>query len=95
MLGILTLGRCLAGIIVFGFSFLFFFMIWQAIQTGELRGRGETTYRWRSPFAFWSTIILIFLFGIFMVLLGLACFGLAPHWFMELLKTMHTSRASH
>jgi polyferredoxin len=67
------------------------FMIWRAVASGELRGRsGSITYRRRSPIAFWLSIGIYAMVGISVFFQGVALLGLAPHWYVALIKSMHS-----
>lgn len=62
-----------------------------AVVRGELPGRfGTITFRHKSPIAFWVGISLHGLFAVFLFFSGVALLGLAPHWFVALLQSMHS-----
>jgi len=64
--------------------------VWRAVAKGELRGRdGNVTFRHASPVGFWFQIANYILIAVFMLFGGLALLGLAPHWFLALLRSMH------
>jgi hypothetical protein len=86
----INMGVCLFGVVFLILSGLVFFKVWQAIATGEFRGRGSTTYRRLSPFTFWFNIIPFLVIGAWLLLMGLMFFGLVPKWFTELLKSMNS-----
>lgn len=79
------------------FSVLFFgavvFLVrgvWRAIVKGELPGRsGNRTVREASPIVFWFQIGTYLSVAAFMFFGGLALLGVAPHWFVALLRSMH------
>lgn len=90
----ITLGVYLFGVIFLIISGFVFFKIWQAITTGELPGKGSITYRDRSPFSFWFNIGFFALVGIWLILVALTFFGMAPKWWIQVLKSMN-SHGSH
>jgi hypothetical protein len=63
-----------------------------AVVRGELAGRfGSITLRRASPINFWLQIGVYVLSAGLFFFLRLALLGLAPHWFMALLRSMHSS----
>ncbi len=69
------------------------FYVWRAVVAGELPGRfGVVTDRHGSPVSFWIGIALYVMIAAFWFFLGLRLLGLAPHWFIALLKSMSSHR---
>jgi len=63
----------------------------RAVVRGEVPRRfGGFTYRHESPISFWYQISFYLLFAGFIFFSGLALLGLAPHWFISLLRSMHS-----
>jgi hypothetical protein len=72
-------------------SVMLFFSICSAIAKGEVRGRfGSITFRHATPIGFWFQIGVYVLFAGFSLFSGLALLGLAPHWFLMLLRSMRS-----
>jgi hypothetical protein len=67
-------------------ALLLVYYVSRAVVRGELQGRfGAITFRDKSPIAFWVGI------GVHGVFAGFLFFsGLAPHWFLALLRSMHS-----
>jgi hypothetical protein len=71
-----------------GAALMMLFLVRRAIIRGELPGRGSITSRDRSPITFWIGIF-IFTVGAFLFFFqGLAFIGLAPHWYIALLRSL-------
>lgn len=71
-----------------GAAVLLLFYVWHAVATGELPGRfGNVTFRHASPIGFWFQIGIYVIFGAFCFFLALELLGLAPHWFIVLMKS--------
>lgn len=67
------------------------FYVTRAVVRGELPGRfGTVTYRHSSPIGFWFQVGVCVLFAGFIFFSGVALLGLAPHWFLALLRSMHS-----
>jgi hypothetical protein len=65
------------------------FSVGRALAQGEVPGRfGSITFRYASPIGFWFQIGLYVLVAGFTFFSGLALLGLAPHWFIALLRSM-------
>jgi hypothetical protein len=65
--------------------------VWRAIIKGELPGKfGRITYRQESPIGFWIQVATYISIAVFLFFNGLALLGLAPHWFIALLRSMHS-----
>jgi hypothetical protein len=76
-----------------GAAVVMWFYIWRAVATGELPGRfGNITYRRASPIGFWLQIGILGFFAAFWFFACLGLLGLAPHWFIALMKSMHSQR---
>lgn len=76
-----------------GIAGMLLFYAWRAVAPGELRGRfGNVTFRHASPIGFWLQIGICVVFGAFWFFVGLGLLGLAPHWFIVLIKRMHSHR---
>ena len=88
----LTVLQYLFPALLAGLSVMIFVGVWRAIKKGEVAGRGCVTYRSRSPFGFWFQMGLYAVFGVFLLLFGLAGCHLAPRWFMTLLASMRSHR---
>jgi hypothetical protein len=73
-------------------SVMVLFYTWRAVATGELPGRFGRVYRHASPVAFWIQIPMYVIFAAFWFFVGLSLLGLAPHWFIALIKSMHSHR---
>lgn len=84
-------------LVVFGLMFIVsaamvLYKVWRTISEGQLSGRGGVTFKGDSPVSFWLGIAAYGLQGAFFLFVGLAFLGLAPHWFIELLRSMHNHR---
>jgi hypothetical protein len=74
-----------------GAAVLMVIYVRRAVVRGELPGRfGGMTFRHASPFNFWFQIGFYVLFAGFLFFNGLALLGVAPHWFVALLRSMHS-----
>ena len=72
-----------------GSALLLVYYLRRAVVSGELPGRfGAITFRHKSPIAFWFGIGAHGVFAGFLFFSGLALLGLAPHWFLALLRSM-------
>ena len=92
MLTFLTFLQYLFPVMLLGLSIMLFVGVWRAIKKGEVAARGGLTYRYSSPFGFWSQMVVYLSFGVILLLLSLACCHLVPHWFMVLLASMRLHR---
>lgn len=62
-----------------------------AVVRGAVEGRfGGITCRHTSPISFWFQIGIHGLLAVFLFFNGLAFLGLAPHWFIALVRSMHS-----
>jgi len=74
-----------------GSALLLVYYLRRVVVRGELPGRfGSITSKDRSPIAFWIGICIHGLIACFLFFSGLALLGLAPHWFVTLLRSMHS-----
>jgi hypothetical protein len=79
--------RHLFAAVFFGLAVLLVMSIRRTILKGELRGRfGSITLRHSSPIGFWFGILIYAVMAFFLFFLGLALFGLAPHWFTGFMR---------
>ena len=92
MLTFLTFLQYLFPALLLVLSIMLFVGVWRAIKKGEVAGRGCVTYRYNSPVGFWFEMIVYITAGVFLLLISLACFHIAPHWFMALLASMKSHR---
>ena len=74
-----------------GSALLLVYYLRRAVVCGELPQRFPfgTILRNKSPIAFWFGIGAHGVFAGFLLFLGLGLLGLAPHWFIALLRNMH------
>ena len=76
-----------------GAAVILLFFTWRAVAMGELPRRfGGVTYRHTSPTVFWIGIATYIILAAFCFFRGLGLLGLAPHWFIALMKNMHSHR---
>ncbi|MDR3459156.1 MAG: hypothetical protein P4N60_17135 [Verrucomicrobiae bacterium] len=76
-----------------GTAVMMLFYTWRGVAKGELPGRfGNVTFRHASPTGFWIQIAIYVIFAAFCFFTGLGLLGLAPHWFILLVKSMHSHR---
>ena len=74
-----------------GSAFLLVYYLKRAVVRGELQGRfGTIIFRDKSPISFWIGIGAYGAFTGFLFFSGLTLLGVAPHWFMGLLRSMHS-----
>jgi hypothetical protein len=74
-----------------GAAVMLAFYVRRAVLRGEVPGRfGSITFRHVSPISFWFQIGVYALLAGFLFFNGLALLGLAPHWFIALLRSMHS-----
>lgn len=71
-----------------GSALLVVYYLRRAVMCGELPQRFPfgTIFRHKSPFGFWFGIGAHGLFAIFLFFIGLRIVGLAPHWFIDLMR---------
>jgi hypothetical protein len=93
MIWLAVIGSLWLAVLFVGAAVMVLFYVWRAVATGELPGRwGSVTYRHASPVTFWVRIATYVVIAAFWFLFGLALLGLAPHWFIALMKSMHSHR---
>ena len=74
-----------------GAAILLVLYVSRAVVRGEMPGRfGSATFRRASPISFWFQVSIHVLFAGFIFFSGLALVGLAPHWFIAFLRSMHS-----
>ena len=75
---------------IIGSAGMLVFYLKRAVMCGELPQRFPfgTILRHKSPIAFWIGIGAHGVFAGFWFFLGLALLGLAPHWYIALLRSM-------
>jgi hypothetical protein len=92
LIGSLWLAVLFAALFI-GAAVLVLFYAWRAVATGELPNRfGRVTYKRASPAGFRIQIAIYVIFAAFCFFLGLGLVDLAPHWFIALMKSMHSHR---
>ena len=76
---------------IIGAAGMLVYFLRRAVLCGELPQRFPfgTIFRYKSPIGFWFGIGAHGVLAGFLFLFGLALLGLAPHWFIALLRSMH------
>lgn len=75
---------------IIGAAAMLLFFLRRAVVSGELPLRFSKIFRHKSPIAFWIGIGAHGVFAGFWFFFGLALLGLAPHWYIALLRSMHS-----
>jgi hypothetical protein len=87
MIGSMWLAVLFAALFI-GSALLVVYYLRRAVICGELAQRFPfgTIFRHKSPIGFWFGIGAHGLFAVFLLFIGLRIVGLAPHWFVALMK---------
>jgi hypothetical protein len=87
MIGSMWLAVLFAALFI-GSALLLVYYLRRAVMCGELPQRFPfgTIFRHKSPISFWFGLGVHGLFAAFLFFVGLRIVGLAPHWFIALMK---------